>query len=138
MTQPAKHLVFYDGKCGLCDRFVQFLLKVDKNVIFVFAPLQGKTAETRLQSVCREVKEADSVILIENYEQMNTPLIYGKAAFRVLWLLGGCWALLGWLNFLPSWIYDWGYRLVAKNRYRLFIQETCVIPSAEHKHRFLD
>lgn len=46
-----EHLVFYDGECGLCDRVVQTLLKVDTHERFVFAPLQGKTAEKLLQDL---------------------------------------------------------------------------------------
>lgn len=133
-----KHLVFYDGECGMCDRVVQFLLKVDSNELFIFAPLQGKTAEKALSSVSIEVKQADSVILIENYfSPQHQVYIFGKAAFRIMWLLGGLWALPGSISFLPALLYDWGYRLVAKNRHLLFRQDICIIPSPEHKDRFL-
>ena len=97
-----KHLVFYDGKCGLCDHAVQFLLKVDKRKQFVFAPLQGTTAAAELKDVPEHIKQADSLILIENYQSKDQIIyILGKGAFRITWLLGGVWSLLGWLNFLP-------------------------------------
>lgn len=134
-----EHLVFYDGKCGLCDQAVQFLLKVDHRKTFIFAPLQGVTAKKYLQNLPEEVKKADSVVLIENYRNASPQvLIFGKAAFRIMWLLGGFWTLLGWISFLPSFLYDWGYRLVARNRHRFFRQDLCVIPSKETKDRFLD
>jgi len=40
----ARHVVFYDGVCGLCDRSVQFLLARDRERVLHFAPLQGPTA----------------------------------------------------------------------------------------------
>ena len=66
-----KHLVFYDGECGLCDQVVQFLLKADKNKGFVFAPLQGKHAALALKDLPEEAKQADSIILIEDYQELD-------------------------------------------------------------------
>lgn len=133
-----KHLVFYDGECGLCDRVVQFVLKADKQQIFLFAPLQGETAAKELHDVQEDVKQADSVILIENYTDGEKKLyLYGKAAFRIMWLLGGWWKLVGWKNFLPAFLYDWGYWIVARNRHRFFPQDSCVIPPLNEKERFL-
>jgi predicted DCC family thiol-disulfide oxidoreductase YuxK len=47
-------------------------------------------------------------------------MIEGKGALRILWLLGGKYAWLGCLSFLPSFLFDPFYRLIARNRYRLF------------------
>ncbi|MCS7074726.1 MAG: DCC1-like thiol-disulfide oxidoreductase family protein, partial [Bacteroidia bacterium] len=51
---------------------------------------------------------------------------------------------LGWkktvffLYLIPKFIRNWLYRLVAKNRYRLFgKQENCRLPTPELKTRFL-
>src|SRR5262245_27950744 len=101
-----KHLVFYDSTCGLCDHVVQWILKQDKKQIFLFAPLQGKTADSLLQGISRE----DSLVLIENYQTPHQKMyLFGKAAFRILWLLGGAWSFLGWISFLPPFLYNWGY-----------------------------
>lgn len=134
-----KHLIFYDGECGFCDQVVQFMLKIDKEKIFMFAPLQGKTAQENLKNLSVEFKTGESVILIENYNTDQSKMyVLGKAAFRSLWLLGGFWGLIGLINFLPSFLYDWGYKLVAKNRKRIFPNESCVIPTLEDKKRFFD
>ena len=42
-------IVFYDGDCGLCNRFVLFLLKRDHRKVFRFAPLNGKMARQWLE-----------------------------------------------------------------------------------------
>lgn len=131
------NIVFYDGQCGLCDYVVQWLLEADKKQQFLFAPLQGMTAQRLLSRLPPEAKEADSLIFIENAESSNPQYyLYGKAALRICWHLGGFWALLGWISFLPSVLYDWAYRLVARNRHKIF-PEACTLPTQEQKHRFL-
>ena len=63
----SKHLLFYDGSCGLCDHIVQFLLKVDLKRQFVFAPLQGKTAAEVLKDLPIVYRGADSLVLVEMF-----------------------------------------------------------------------
>lgn len=134
-----KHLLFYDGECGFCDAVVQFVLKRDKKGDFLFAPLQGKTASHELKDLPAEFKNIDSLVLIENYKTPDQKIyLLGKGAFRVLWLLGNGWVLLGWINFLPSFLYDWGYRLVARNRQFLSQKLACPLPDSSQKNRFLD
>lgn len=133
-----KHVVFYDGACGLCDFIVQRLIKADKKEIFLFAPLQGKTAAAKLKLLPQSVTSKDSLILVENFNQPNeSVLIYGKAALRILWLLGGIFSLPGMLSFLPGFLFDWAYRLVAKNRARFVKSDRCFIPENNQKGRYL-
>lgn len=146
-----KHLVFYDGECGLCDHVVQFLLKRDSAGVFVFAPLQGVTAHI----LPPYLQKIDTLVLVENIDlsavvrddltqntrtpfplSQNQLFIQGKAVWRICWLLGGKWTLMGWLNFLPAWVYDWGYRWVAQNRHRFFSQ-SCQLPDEKLRDRFL-
>lgn len=132
------NLVFYDGSCGLCDHIVQFLLARDQKNMFLFAPLQGKTALTVLKDLPSDYRGEDSLVLVENYQEPNERFyVLGKGAFRILWLLGGGWKLLGWISFLPSFVYDWAYRLVARNRHRLFTKESCLLPPRKEDPRFL-
>lgn len=137
MKNRLQHLVFYDGTCGLCDHVVQFLLKIDKDEIFAFAPLQGVTAEQFLSALSKEQRLVDSIILVESFRS-KTPrtLMEAKAVFRIFWLLGGVWAFLGWPAFLPSFLFDWAYQLVARYRYRL-IPQRCLIPQKGQLDRFL-
>lgn len=131
-----EHLIFYDGSCGFCDHAVQFLLKHDKQQHFVFAPLQGITAKSLLKEFLP--LDEDSLVLIENYQSPDRHYyILGKGAFRALWLVGGVWSIPGAINFLPSSLYDWGYRLIAANRHRWFT-DRCILPDANQNERFLE
>ncbi len=138
MDDRLSHLVFYDGTCGLCDRIVQILLKIDEHQRFVFAPLQGQTADKYLQNLPPEFKNVDSLILIENYRS-SQPKTYvlAKGALRIAWLLGGVWVFVGWLSFLPAFLFNWAYRLVARNRHRFFPQTECLLPQPNQRERFL-
>lgn len=134
----SQHLLFYDGECGLCDHIVQFVLKIDTHQQFLFAPLQGETAKKWLADLPEQVKNADSLILIENFQTPKPKIwIYGKGALTVFWLIGGWWRLIGLIAFLPAFLYDWGYWLIAKNRHRLFSRDSCLLPDPKQKKRFL-
>ncbi|MBS4170940.1 DUF393 domain-containing protein [Neochlamydia sp. AcF95] len=133
-----KHLIFYDGTCALCSHVVYFLIKHDTKQLFLFAPLQGLTAEKLLGTLPRKVHTADSLILLKNYASSQKEVyLWGQAALQVLWLLGGRWKLIGWISFLPSFLYNWMYRLIAQNRQRFFLQNSCLLPKEQDKNRFL-
>jgi predicted DCC family thiol-disulfide oxidoreductase YuxK len=50
------------------------------------------------------------------------------------------WRLLAvMLQLMPRWLRDWGYGVVARNRYRVFGRyDTCPLPTEETSWRFLD
>ena len=130
-----KHVIFYDGECPLCNRAVRFILSVDHDQKFYFAPLKGKTAEKKLGHFFFKNPELDTIVLLQNYETADEKLlIEGKGALRILWILGGIYAFLGLLSFLPSLIFDPFYRLVARNRFKLFSARA---PIAQPPNRFL-
>lgn len=133
-----KHLVFYDGECGFCDRSVQMLLRIDTAKIFAFAPLQGSTAAKYLKEE-RTLLELDTLVLIENYQEAEREIYtYGKAVFRICWLLGGWWKVAGWPCFFPGFLYNWMYRLIARNRMGIFGPPgTCRLPGSANDGRFL-
>lgn len=134
-----QHLILYDGTCGMCHGVVQFLLKHDSKEIFIFAPLQGETAKLFLTGSDFLPPKADTIVLVEKYQdpQQHHLYAFGKGILRIYWLLGGCWSLIGWLAFIPSFLYDWVYRLVAKNRFRWSQKRTCLIPTTNQKKKFL-
>ncbi|MCH9627469.1 MAG: hypothetical protein S4CHLAM2_11090 [Chlamydiales bacterium] len=116
-------IIFYDGMCPLCNRAVRFLLAADAKKQFYFAPLEGETAQSKLKNLRSKHPDLDTLVL---YINADTVLIEGRAALRILWVLGGRYALLGWLSFLPSFLFDAIYRLVARYRFRLFSKKVTI------------
>jgi len=135
-----EHLILYDGVCGLCNRFNQFVLKRDTAGTFQFASLQSDLARSLLAAYGKNPAKLDTLYVIVNYES-GSPLLLSKArgALFAVTCLGGFWRLLRVFNILPAPVLDWAYSLVARNRYRLFGRyETCLVPSPELRSRFID
>lgn len=126
-------IVYYDGVCGLCNGFVTFLLKHDPLGRLRFSPLQGETAQARLNA--RQREQLQSVVIdVEGRTYEKT-----AAVVRILWQLGTVWKVLGALLWLvPRPVRDAGYDVVARYRYRLFgKRETCRLPTPAERERFL-
>ena len=138
---PAATLVFYDGVCGLCDRFVQFILARDRHGSVRFAQLQGDLARRELVPRGHDPADLDSIFVIAGWDSPRpTLLTRSGAVLHVLSQLGSGWAVLTSIGRLvPQSISDAVYRFVARRRYRLFGKfEVCPLPRPEWRSRFLD
>jgi len=126
-------IVFYDGECGLCDRFVKFLIRRDRHTRLQYSALQGSTAEVAFGPAQSE-KDLWSVRLVDAtgvYDRSD-------AALRTLAHVGGIWKGALALLIVPRFIRDGVYRFVATNRYRWFgKREACLLPTASLRERFL-
>lgn len=133
-------VVLYDGVCGLCNRFVQFVLKHDRAGRFRFAALQSDLAAAVLRRHGLDPASLSTVIVVLGLDQPDERLLAkSRAALHVLGSLGGPWGALRLLNLVPTRLLDFGYDLVARNRYRVFGRsDSCMLPSAEQRSRFLD
>uniref|UniRef100_A0A7C2K1B7 DUF393 domain-containing protein n=1 Tax=Schlesneria paludicola TaxID=360056 RepID=A0A7C2K1B7_9PLAN len=130
---PEGPIVFFDGVCGFCNFWVDFLLSRDRPARLRFAPLQGETARTLLSPA--------------DVEQLHTLVLWTPSAVSrkstavacILKMLGGGWAVCGTvLRLVPRPVRDWGYDFVARNRYRFFGKKAaCRIPSPDERTRFL-
>lgn len=132
--QPTRPVIFFDGVCGLCDRFVNFIMARDHNRRFLFAPLQGTTAGKLLN--LPDDATFDSVVLWNDGKMFQK----SPAVVRIFWKLGGIWRVLGALLWvIPRPLRNVGYSLVARWRYRLFGKnEVCRMPKPDERERFLD
>jgi predicted DCC family thiol-disulfide oxidoreductase YuxK len=134
-------ILLYDGVCGLCNRLVQFILRRDRDALFQFASLQSRFAAAILARHGVNPADLDTVYVVVNHNQSDESLRARSDAVRyVLLQLGGFWRFAGsLLTWLPRPLCDWGYRVVARNRYRIFGRyDVCPLPSKDVRHRFLD
>jgi predicted DCC family thiol-disulfide oxidoreductase YuxK len=134
-AQQQQAVLLYDGLCCLCNRTVHFLLRIDHRSVLHFAALQSTSAKSLLEQVDHSRPLPDGVVLIHNGKIYTE----SEAALKSLQLVGGIWKLLSMLRFIPHFIRNPIYRIVARNRYTWFGKfESCPLPKPEWKNRFLD
>ena len=133
MTQQ-KHIILFDGECNFCSFWVKFVIKRDKKDIFRFASLQSEVGG-KLLAEYQHSKKLDTVVLIRG----NKSFIKSTAAFHILKTLGGGISIFYYLIFIPAFIRDFFYDVMAKYRFRLFGRKTCEIPqNMDSEHKFLE
>jgi predicted DCC family thiol-disulfide oxidoreductase YuxK len=134
-------VILYDGVCGLCNRMNQFVLARDRRDRFRFAALQSELAKRILQRHSLNPDALDTVYVVLGFEQPDERLLArSEAVVYILRELGRAWAVAGRIfSVLPLALRNLLYKLVARNRYRLFGKlDTCRIPDAATRQKFLD
>ena len=129
-----KSIILFDGVCNLCNASVNFIIKNDEKQTFLFASLQSDAAkELLLQHNVKKFK-MDWIVLIEN----NKIHKKSTAALRISRKLNGGFKLLYAFIIIPTFIRNWVYNYIAKNRYKWFgKKDSCMIPSEKLKDRFI-
>ncbi len=130
---PEHPIIFFDGMCALCNRFVTMILRQDKQGVFRLAALQGETARRMLPSMPADPGRWSMVYLDEQGMHLES-----DASLLIYRRLGGWFWWLSLARIVPRFLRDGVYRLVARNRYRWFGKnDTCRLPTEEERHRFL-
>jgi predicted DCC family thiol-disulfide oxidoreductase YuxK len=130
-----KILILFDGVCNFCDDAVNFVIKRDKKNIFIFTPLQSVTGQEFLLKHKLDTVDLRSMIVVKDgklFRKSNASLLITRH-------LPFPWPLLYIFKLVPFFIRDFFYDLFAKNRYHFFgKKESCMIPTAEVRAKFLD
>ena len=137
MIQLPKHkqLVLFDGVCNLCDASVQYIIKHDKNDIFLFTALQSDVGQQIIKEFNIDTNKIDSIILYSNEHGISYK---STAALKIASKLGFPRNLLSVFLIIPTIIRNWVYDYIAKNRYKWYgKKEECMIPTPDLKSKFL-
>jgi predicted DCC family thiol-disulfide oxidoreductase YuxK len=133
-TEEPDGLILFDGVCVFCSRWVRFVLARDRARRFRFLPIQSERGRALA------VKHG----IDPGAPQTNAVVLDGRiwfksdAALKVLAVLPRL-PLVAALRLAPRGLRDLAYDLIARNRYRIFGRtETCMVPTAEDRARFLD
>jgi predicted DCC family thiol-disulfide oxidoreductase YuxK len=125
-------VLYFDGTCGLCNRWVDWLLRADRGGVLRFAPLQGVTAARHLPP--ERTAALDTLVLVEE----GRLHVRSEAVLRVARHLGPVWRVITLLRGVPRPLRDRAYEFVARNRYRWFgRQDTCRVPTPAERGRML-
>jgi len=137
-----KHILFLDGDCVMCQKTAQRLYRWDLTQTIFFSALQGQTA-SMLPSNWRNTTDAKgrpsgNAVLVERAGQDNECRWQGaNAILRSLLLTKSPLALCWIFYYIPGFLKNRFYGLVARNRHRLISNKSCPLPSQSFKDRFL-
>lgn len=115
--------ILFDGDCAFCNGWVKWISARDTHGRFNFEPLRSEKGQ-RLMISHPLPQQLDSVVLIA----AGRALVKSDAAVGILRRLPGKGWLAAVLSVLPRAIRDAGYDLIARNRHRLGLKDTCELP----------
>lgn len=127
-------ILFYDGSCGFCNSFVQFILKNKIEKTMRFAPLRGETYE-KVFGKKNVLSNFDSLVFFNPDNQ--TSYIHSKSALMSLWMCKNSIKYLILFAIIPSEISDQFYKLFAIIRKKLPARE-CKLLSQDERVFFID
>ena len=129
-----KKIIFYDGLCAMCNRFIRILITLDKKEKFLLAPLKGKNGKILKEEFSKELQGIDSVIFYN-----KKVFTKSSAVINILNELGGAYKLAYIFNIIPTFISDSIYDYIARNRFQWFGKlDKCPMPEKKNISRFLD
>ncbi|OMP30780.1 thiol-disulfide oxidoreductase DCC family protein [Mangrovimonas sp. DI 80] len=131
-----KELILFDGVCNLCNTSIKYVIKHDKQNRFVFAALQSDIGKSVIEEHGIDTTKIDSILL----HTPNNKIYYkSTAALKIASKLGFPISIMSIFLIVPSFIRNWVYDFIAKNRYKWFgKKESCMIPTPELSSKFLD
>lgn len=127
---PGESLVLFDGDCAMCNASVWFVLDRDRAARFRFAPLHSPLGVELRQR--HGLEHTDSIILVEG----DRAWMRSAAVLRIVRRLPR-WRLLYAFVIVPRFLRDLVYRVIAAHRRKLR-RETCRLPTAQERSRFVD
>ncbi|WP_126652118.1 thiol-disulfide oxidoreductase DCC family protein [Chryseobacterium aureum] len=128
-----KHIVFFDGDCGVCNFWVQWILERDRKDQFMFASLQSDFGQKFLSDRGLETNVFNTMYL---WKPGRYYLIKSKAVLKIASLLGGIYKLSFIGKILPAFLSDKVYDIISRNRMKLANQK-CYLPDQHQKKKFI-
>ncbi len=126
-------LILFDGVCNFCNASINFVIEHDSAGRFRFASLQSEYGQSILKQYNKNSTDFDSVLLVSDgqlYEKSAAALEMVRYLDGYAWLYG--------LRFIPTFIRNFVYGIVARYRYRIFGKsDTCRIPTEAEKALFI-
>lgn len=127
-------IILFDALCVLCSANAQFVLKYDRGAHFRLASMQSDAGAALYRKFGIDPADPETMIVVEG----DTALRNSDAILAIYARLGWPWRLAAIARIVPSPIRDTLYRLIARNRYRLFgKRETCWLPPPDMADRLL-
>jgi len=132
-------MIFYDGGCGLCHRFVRFAIAEDsEGAHFRFAPLEG-AAFAALRESSKQSETLDDIDSIVLSLPDGSLLVRAGAVLEIGKRMGGLWRVAtAAVGLFPMRVLDVGYDGIARIRRRIFAKppDACPVLPDPLRERF--
>jgi len=127
-------IILFDAMCVLCSANACFVLRHDRHGHFRLAAMQGQVGQALYRRFGIDPADPDTLIVVTGDHALRN-----SDAVLAIWRgLGWPWRALCALGAMPRALRDPLYRLIARNRYRLFGRlEACWVPDAVQRERLL-
>lgn len=128
-------VLLYDGVCVFCNASVDFVLRHERTDETSFLPLQSAKAKSLLKQHGYDEGYLDSILYLHDGR------LYAKsdAALLIAKVLKKPYSVLSVFTFIPRFIRDFFYDIIARNRYTWFGKhDSCIVPNPEVRQRFLE
>lgn len=129
-----RDLIVFDGECVLCSGFFRFMAHRDGEKRFAFAMAQSELGQACYLSLGLPLDDFQTNLVVKD-GWVHTDLDAFAAAMSAL---GWPWKGLRACAWLPRFIKRPLYRLIAKNRYKIFGRyDVCMVPDQALRDRFM-
>jgi predicted DCC family thiol-disulfide oxidoreductase YuxK len=129
-----RHIVFFDGDCGVCNFWVQWILERDKKDQFMFASLQSDFGQKFLSERGLDTTVFNTMYLWKPKQYYH---IKSRAVLQIASLLGGIYKLAGIGRIIPKFLSDGVYDIISRNRMKLANQK-CYLPTPHQRAKFIE
>jgi len=138
MTNPFNQkdypVVLFDSQCLICNGFVRWIIKMDKNQLIKFSGLQSDKAQLEIATRNIPMPENDSVVLLFP----NSYFLESNAIIEILKMTRRSSILANLISRIPQKWRDALYHWVARNRYRFYKKRNyCPMPDSSEAGRFV-
>ena len=128
-------IIFYDGFCVMCSRFIRFIVLLDKRKKFKFSPISSDFASRVLSKKLDKKQVGKFIVYLSNNK------IYKKsdAVIQIMVDIGGLYNIFKLLKIIPSQIRNIFYDIFANNRYKWFGKsDVCHVAPKEIRDQFIN
>jgi len=129
-----KFIVFYDGECGFCNHWVQWILERDRKDKFLFSSLQSEFGQKFLNERQLPNQIFDTLYL---WKPQSFYLTKYQAILKIAGELGGIYSLASVGKIIPDFIGNRFYNLISRNRKKLAANQ-CFLPDEKQRKKFLN
>jgi predicted DCC family thiol-disulfide oxidoreductase YuxK len=127
-------VILFDGVCIFCSRWVRFVAARDTAARFRFTAIQSPYGTRLAQALGIDADDPDTNAVVHG----GIAWFKSDGALTVLSCLPG-WSWVRVLFFVPKFIRDAVYNVVARNRYRIFGKyDQCMVPDAALRARVIE